>query len=252
VYLMGLSKAYKLADLTLVYPLARALPVLIVLIIALVVYGQSLLSVVDMLALGMITIGAVVMPIKRWRTWHMNMYLNAGVGWVFLAAIGTAGYSFIDSVALQNMHAARWQPFTAGSTFVALQSSSIVFWMIPILRWGLREPIEIPQKIPKVLVTETFSVGTYLLVLISMSLVEEVNYVVALRQLSIPMGMVRREAINVSNAGYYVNANRFGACHNLKIDEKQSLIIKEAVVDIITQSLMREANFEDEKASDSI
>jgi uncharacterized membrane protein len=92
VYLMGLSKAYKSADLTLVYPLARALPVLIVPIIVLVVNGQSLLSVVDMLALGMITIGAVVMPITRWRTWHMDMYLNAGVGWVFLAAIGTAGY----------------------------------------------------------------------------------------------------------------------------------------------------------------
>jgi uncharacterized membrane protein len=61
--------------------------------------------------------------------------------------------------------------------------------MIPILRWGLREPIEIPQKIPSVLVTETFSVGAYLLVLVSMSLVGEVNYVVALRQLSIPMAI---------------------------------------------------------------
>jgi drug/metabolite transporter (DMT)-like permease len=153
------------------------------------VNGQSLLSLVDMLALGMIIIGAVVMPITRWRTWRLNMYLNAGVGGAFLAAIGTAGYSFIESVALQNMRAARWQPFTAGSTFVVLQSSTIVFWMIPILRWGVRESLEIPQKIPSVLVTGIFSVGTYLLVLVSMSLVEEVSYVVALRQLSIPIGV---------------------------------------------------------------
>jgi len=57
----------------------------------------------DTLALEMITIGTVVMAITRWRTWHLNMYLNAGLGWAFLATISMAGYSFIDSVALQNM-----------------------------------------------------------------------------------------------------------------------------------------------------
>ncbi|WP_315980597.1 hypothetical protein [Aliamphritea spongicola] len=37
--------------------------------------------------------------------------------------------------------------------------------------------------------TGLFIVGTYLLVLISMSMVTEVSYVVALRQLSIPIGV---------------------------------------------------------------
>ncbi|MCL6416944.1 hypothetical protein MIB92_14880 [Aestuariirhabdus sp. Z084] len=194
VYLVGLAKAYQGGDLGVVYPLARALPVLIVPLLVLMAYGDTALSVADVGAMALIFCGAMMVPVRRWREWHIKTYFTPAVGWAVVAALGTAGYSFTDSAAIHLMRDAGFNAFEAGGAFAVVQAASIVLCMLPVSLLVLKEPVfaalfRQPQIKRSMFVTGLFAVGTYLLVLISMSMVTEVSYVVALRQLSIPIGV---------------------------------------------------------------
>ncbi|MBN3562860.1 hypothetical protein JYB63_11885 [Amphritea spongicola] len=194
VYLVGLAKAYQGGDLSIVYPLARALPVLIVPLLVLGAYGHSLLSIEDIAAMLLIFAGAMVLPVRRWREWHLRAYMTPAVGWAIVAALGTAGYSFTDSAAVHLMREEGFTAFQAGSAFAVVQAGGIVLCMLPVSLLLFKESLfgtvfNRPGAIRSVAMTGLFIVGTYLLVLISMSMVTEVSYVVALRQLSIPIGV---------------------------------------------------------------
>ncbi|WP_261845254.1 hypothetical protein [Aliamphritea ceti] len=194
VYLVGLAKAYQGGDLGMVYPLARALPVLIVPLLVLGAYGHSLLSIEDIVALILIFLGAMILPVRRWREWHLRAYMTPTVGWAIVAALGTAGYSFTDSAAVHLMREQGFTAFQAGSAFAVVQAGGIVICMLPVSLLLFKESLfgsvfNRPGAFRSVAMTGVFIVGTYLLVLISMSMVTEVSYVVALRQLSIPIGV---------------------------------------------------------------
>jgi len=187
-YMTGLARAYRVGNLSMVYPLARALPVLMVPVLVVLVYGQSRLSQDDLLGMLLILLGAIALPLQRWRDWQPGDYLNPAVGWVLVAALATAGYSIIDSMAIGMLRDAGLDPFQAGSSFVVLQAAASLLWMIPFIKLVLREPLmQFPDR-GWTFLAGFFVIGTYLLVLVSMSLVSEVSYVVALRQISIPLG----------------------------------------------------------------
>ncbi|MCJ8338812.1 MAG: EamA family transporter [Pseudomonadales bacterium] len=189
LYLTGLAKAYQSAELSLIYPLARALPVLIVPVFILLIYGESSLSGKHIIAIAMIATGALVLPLSKWRDLNLRVYFTPAVAWALLAAAATAGYSLTDSAALKIMRDSNLSAFEAGSSFVILQAGSVALCMLPVLKFGFREAFQWPDNIAAILTAGFFSVSTYLFVLIGMSMVEEVSYVVALRQLSIPIGI---------------------------------------------------------------
>ncbi len=114
----GLAFAYRSGNLNIVYPLARALPVLMVPLVVWMVYGQSALEVQDILGM----LGSLALPLSRWRDWHWRNYSTPSVGWVLLAASATAAYSLIDSAAIKLMRAQGFDSFAAGSSFVVLQA----------------------------------------------------------------------------------------------------------------------------------
>ena len=190
IYFTGLAKAYRCADLSLVYPLARSIPVLIVPLLMIIAYGETQLTLAHLCAMTIIVAGALVLPLKRWRDWHVKAYWSPGVGWALIAALGTAAYSITDSAAVHLMKRDGWGAFSAGSSFVVLQGYSIAAWIFLIIK--IRgNAISLSKKISRkaILLTGFFVMATYLLVLISMSMVEDVSFIVALRQLSIPIGV---------------------------------------------------------------
>lgn len=190
LYLTGLAKAYRYGNLNLVYPLARALPVLIVPLAVLVVYGRSELNRQDLIALALIFLGSLALPLTRWRDWRLQDYCTPAIGWAFLAACATAGYSLFDSIALQLMKQQGMTAFEAGSSFAVLQAGACLVWMLPLIRFVLGESLrQLPDR-GWTLLAGGFIIGTYLLVLVSMTLVSEVSYIVALRQISIPLGVL--------------------------------------------------------------
>ncbi|WP_417618285.1 hypothetical protein [Oceanisphaera sp.] len=190
LYMVGLAKAYSHGNLNIVYPLARALPVLLVPVLILLVYGQSELLLRDVFGMGLIILGSLALPLTYWRDWHWRNYRTPAIGWVLLAAGSTAGYSVLDSAAILIMKQQGMSAFDAGSSYVVLQAISCLLWMLPLVRWVFGESL---RKLPDfgwTLLAGCFIIGTYLLVLVSMSMVSEVSYVVALRQVSIPLGVL--------------------------------------------------------------
>ncbi|WP_432696251.1 EamA family transporter [Marinobacterium sp. YM272] len=189
LYMTGLSYAYRAGDLSLVYPLARAIPVLLVPMLVLLIYGQSALDLQDVVGMLLIILGSLALPLNHWRNFQFRNYCTPAIGWVLMAASATAGYSLVDSMAIGMMTESGIDAFSAGSSFVVLQAAATLLWMLPFVRLVMKESL---RKIPDIGMTAlagSFIIGTYLLILISMSMVNEVSYVVALRQISIPLGV---------------------------------------------------------------
>lgn len=190
LYMTGLARAYRAGNLNLVYPLARALPVLLVPLLVLLLYGKSQLELRDVAGMLLIILGSLALPLARWRDWHWRDYCTPAIGWVLIAASATAGYSLVDSAAIRLMTEQGMSGFAAGSSFVVLQAVTTLIWMLPTVAFIMKESLrELPDPGWTAL-AGSFIIGTYLLILISMSMVTEVSFVVALRQVSIPIGVL--------------------------------------------------------------
>lgn len=194
IYMAGLARAYQNADVGVVYPIARALPVLMVASLSTLIAGHSmpLLAWVGMI---IVTLGCLLVPLTTLKNWHWKQYKNKGCLWALIAAIGTAGYSVIDKEALNLLHASYQNqlpsPFLA-IYFLGLQFSTTGLWLALGLCWSsYRKEMRFSWQYRKSALLAGIMMGvTYGMVLYAMTLTDNVSYVVALRQASIPIGVL--------------------------------------------------------------
>lgn len=192
VYMASLARAYQYADVGMVYPIARALPVLMV-AAASTVLGQSM-PVQAWLGMVLVTFGCLMVPVVCFRRWHWRAYWQGGCLWALLAALGTAGYSVLDNHALAMMaeyYQSALTPLWVAFGYLGMQFIVTGLWL---LLWCCsvsgRQQLKLGwQDRGIALLTGIMMGGTYGLVLLAMTLTENVSYVVALRQLSIPVGI---------------------------------------------------------------
>ncbi|MGF1824780.1 multidrug transporter [Vibrio splendidus] len=193
VYLIGLGTAYKQADIGVIYPMARALPVLMV-GLGTVLIGYELSSN-QWIGFTLITLGCLFVPLKQFSELRLKAYLNLGVLWALIAAIGTTGYSIIDKEALLLLEPLSTPSITNKHT--AIFYLGIQFWaiVIPLSVWLLVSNQRIEFHNAWILRKRATLAGimmasTYGLVLFAMTMTENVSLVVALRQVSIIFGVV--------------------------------------------------------------
>ncbi|MCL9780253.1 EamA family transporter [Vibrio sp. S4M6] len=193
VYLVGLIVAYKHAEIGVIYPIVRALPVLMVGIVTSLL--GSLLNATQWSGFVLITLGCVLVPLTSMRDLKWRSYCNLGVFWSFIAAIGTTGYSIVDKHALGL--ASKLTQQVMSDTYTAIFYLGVQFLAIalPILVWCLftfkTNEIRQAWKIKKQAgVAGVMMAGTYGLVLIAMDMTANVSLVVALRQVSIVFGVI--------------------------------------------------------------
>jgi uncharacterized membrane protein len=199
LYFASLSGAYRHGDMSLVYPVARSIPSILVLIAALTLgRAERIAPVVPIGVLAIVT-GSMLLPLRHGQRIQRADYVTPALGFALLAAVGTTGYSIIDDAALR---IARDALTTTQSWKVALvygfgQGVMTTCWLLAfaitsakrrgavasLLRSGRR-------KLAWPALMGVTVVLTYGLVLVSMAFVREVSYVVAFRQLSIPVGVV--------------------------------------------------------------
>ncbi|GLS91573.1 multidrug transporter [Psychromonas marina] len=193
IYLMGLGFAYKKADVGLVYPMARALPVLMVGCITLSL-GQSISSL-QWIGFSLITGGCLLVPLTRLRELSVSNYFNIGIVWAMVAAIGTAGYSIIDKLALSELfsqlqtihHRAEIAIFYLGMQFWAIALPLALGFLVTGQSHQFKQAWQI--KTPAFIAGSIMAL-TYGLVLYAMLLTDNVSLVVALRQISIVFGLL--------------------------------------------------------------
>ncbi len=193
IYLLGLGFAYKKADVGLVYPMARALPVLLVGCIALSL-GQPISST-QWLGFILITGGCLFVPLTHLKQFRIGNYFNIGIVWAMVAAIGTAGYSIVDKLALSELSSQlqtiHQQPLIAifylGMQFWAIALPLALSFLLTRQTQQFKQAWQI--KIPAMTAGLIMAI-TYGLVLYAMLLTDNVSLVVALRQVSIVFGLM--------------------------------------------------------------
>ena len=106
IYYIGLAGAYRHGDMSVAYPLARALPVILVaLFTAILGLGKSL-SLIGVMGILAVAIGCLLLPQRSLRHFHLSNYLTACCLLAGVAALGTTGYTLVDNQALFDLRSA--------------------------------------------------------------------------------------------------------------------------------------------------
>ena len=97
MYFFFLALAYRSSDFTVVYPVARSIPVLLVAV------GDLLrgryVTPIAWVGLLLVVGGCLLAPLRSITDLGAHQYLNRATLWMLLAAMGTVGYALLNKVA---------------------------------------------------------------------------------------------------------------------------------------------------------
>ena len=194
VYLVGLAGAYRHGHLSMAYPLARALPVLMITLIS-AVRAHAELSPALYIGGALVVFGALLLPLPAFRAWGWHHYRNRSCAFALLAALGTVGYSLTDDHALRLLREAAGEvsgPFSTSLVYGCLEGLSAFLWLLPLVlirRGHRKDGRAILRDHPRTpFLAGVAMYGGYALILIAYAYVDDVAYAVAFRQVSIPLG----------------------------------------------------------------
>lgn len=196
VYLSALAAAYRHGDMSVVYPMARSSPLIILLVGALFLGTADKISVMAVCGIVLIVAGCVVLPMRYLRSFSSTNYTNLATLFALLAAFSTAGYSLVDDSATQQIRELPQLLMSKGEVallFVILQAWSALAWLSIGVLCQSKE-----RHLMGVLIANWRSsmaagiliLTTYALVVWAMAYADDVSYVVAFRQISIPIGVL--------------------------------------------------------------
>ena len=195
IYSIGLFKAYGRNDISLAYPMARALPVLMIPIVTLLFQIGSIPTGLALVGVVVVAAGCMIMPQNRFSDISWRMLFTASMVPIAIAATGTTGYTIMD-----NMGTALLIELANSSRIVTLCAYYCIVLIIMVLfllvymlatDWGcVCREICTDLKASGAYLCGLFSLLAYLLVLGAMGFVSNVSYLQAFRQLSLPLGVL--------------------------------------------------------------
>jgi len=196
-YLATLAGAYRAGDISIAYPLIRSLPVIFVFLATLILGKGHQVSGLLITGIILIAAGCMALPMKSFGDFHLKSYQNLCCFLALLSALAVAGYTMVDDEALRQLRQIVGIPFSpieGTLVYMVLEGISCSAWQAIFVLCNTREKSNIRAvfKTGKTAAAIT-GIGIYLtwgLVLASLNYVENVSYVAAFRQLSIPLGAI--------------------------------------------------------------
>ena len=195
IQFVGLAYAYQKTEVSLVYPIARSLPALLVPFFFFLQGRSGVISSIYFLGAGMIVIGCILLPLDKLRSLRLKRYLTTGFLFSLMAAVGTAGYSIMDDHALAVLR--QITPFSAvsaGLIYIVLETSATCLWLgiFTAVRKAERQIVRrlLHQFPVRVMIVAVGIAVTYSIILVTYAYVKNVSYAVSFRQLSIPLGAI--------------------------------------------------------------
>ena len=190
VYFFFLARAYESSDFTIVYPVARALPVLFV-ALADVLRNRSI-TPAAWAGMFLLAAGCFLVPLHNFSEFKLGRYFHRAGVLMLLCALGGVGYSIIDKIAAESVAAefVAASPATAARyCYVFFSLGAGVFTLLcKLAPGGKQEAVPIGWRAP--LLGAICNFGSYWMILWVFQLTLRASYVVAFRQLSIIMGVV--------------------------------------------------------------
>ncbi len=197
LYFISLAGAYRAGDMSVAYPLARSSPIIVVSVVTLILGRGDQLSELCIVGIILVVGGCFLIPLQRFSDFRLRNYLTTTCGLALLAAVGTSGYSIMDDEALRllrtntNITISNTQLTLLYSCLEALTGS---LWLALFVAFRKSERLKLSQMLR---INKRYAILaglaiylTYTIILISLAFVNNVSYVVGLRQLSIPLGVV--------------------------------------------------------------
>jgi drug/metabolite transporter (DMT)-like permease len=194
-YYICLCGAYRAGDLSATYPLVRAVPVVMVALISLAIGGGREPQGVGLVGVAVVAVGCLLLPLASFRRPNLGVYFLPASLLAAGAGLATSGYSLADDQAMRLLAGVPTGILGTNSGtlfFLALKtlSSSAALGVILLVSSTERGWLRTMERKPALIAAMTglFIFGAYGLVLAAMSLASNVSYVIAFRQLSIPLG----------------------------------------------------------------
>ncbi|MBT4285762.1 MAG: EamA family transporter [Deltaproteobacteria bacterium] len=197
MYFYSLAKTFQSGDLSIVYPIVRSAPIIIVPFFSFIIGTGHKISIQSLGGMILITVGCFLLPMTQIQKIQFRDYINITVGFALLAAIGTAGYNIADDQALTYLRAnahINLNNFELTTLYFFIEAMSSFLCLLVVILMTRRNRQDLLYKIrhkkKNTILLGVTIYTTYTLVLISMAYVNNVSYVVAFRQLSIPLGAI--------------------------------------------------------------
>jgi len=195
VYYWSLARAYRGGEMSVAYPIARSSPIIVVTVATLVLGQGDEISTLCVVGIVLVVGGCYLVPMRRFGDLRLRNFLTATAVLALLAACGTAGYSMVDDAALVRLRdtfAGELSTLTVTLMYACLETVSACVWLGVTVAASRSERARLREvgcygKRAAVLAGVLLA-GGYALVLVSMAFVANVSYVVAFRQVSIPLG----------------------------------------------------------------
>ena len=185
VYLYFLARAYESSDFSIVYPVARALPVIFV-AVGDVLRGRYL-TYAGWAGVFLVAAGVIFVPLQSFRNISFKNYLNKTSLWMLLAALGTVGYTILDKIAAETV---QQSPATAARYGYFYFAVSYLPYLMLLKAYKGKDEIIEPTTWKLAIPAALLSFAAYWLVLWAYQLVPYAGYIVAFRQISIVIGAV--------------------------------------------------------------
>ncbi|MDA3941795.1 MAG: hypothetical protein PF693_21210 [Spirochaetia bacterium] len=194
VYYSGLAGAYRTGEMSLVYPLARALPVLFVPGFSFLIGNISGLSVFTVGGMFLVFLGCLILPQSNIRQLSFRGYFKTYSGFAVIAAFGTTGYTLLDSKGMEIIQNINNQSIMGAIFYFTFQMIFVCIYLGIFILFSSNEKRNLLHIIKKEKLSTIFAgllVATaYIIILICYPMVTNVSYVTAFRQISIPLGAV--------------------------------------------------------------
>ena len=192
---IGLSYAYRFADISQAYPMARALPVLLTALVTWLCGFGKPLTAWAAAGMGIIFAGCIWLPLANAEKLNWKAFCNKGMFGIILAAIATTGYTITDSFGIQNLlrHAPEAGQLCGAGTYSCMREMTLLSGLLIYLVCFERKSLPaLPRELSRIkpYITGLFASSAYIMILLAMAHVTNVSYVQAFRQLSLPIGVL--------------------------------------------------------------
>lgn len=195
-YYITLANSYRLGEISVAYPLVRSIPVLLTPVVTGICGFGNTPNSLAFLGMGLIFIGCATLPQERFSDlFRLKQYLSKAFLLILVTAVFITGYTVIDREGLRVLQGSNVVTglFAIALLFITLENTMIGIFLLPYV---LAVPAERAAlgaffrhgEYRWPLLASLLCTGGYLLVLAAMQLVSNVSYIVAFRQLSIPIG----------------------------------------------------------------
>ena len=193
LYFIGLFKTYRSADISLAYPMVRALPVLLVAGVTTLFGIGKPLNGAAVAGIFIVFAGCLLMPLQKFSQFSWRNYMTPVLGYMILAACGTTGYTIFDGLLIPQILAhTKGSHLAATGAFISLLELGITMGLSIYVFTVKSERESLKQLLFRSWTPHICGIcssSAYILVVLAMPLVSNVSYVQAFRQMSLPLGV---------------------------------------------------------------